>query len=54
MAKRTTTKGKLLSKGQRTHVRRLKQEARRAGTAYRSPFGATRASVLPKKDGQTA
>lgn len=54
MTKRTSTKRKLLSRGQRTHVRRLKQEARRAGTAYRPPFGASRATALPKKDVQTA
>jgi hypothetical protein len=34
MAKNTTqTKPKRLSKGQRKHVRRLKQAARKAGTA---------------------
>jgi hypothetical protein len=53
MAKRTSTKRKLLSRGQRKHVRRLKQEARHAGTVYRSPFNAARAPVLPKKDGLT-
>jgi hypothetical protein len=36
MAKKTnTTKAKRLSKGQRTHVRRLKQEARSAGIVYK-------------------
>jgi hypothetical protein len=29
------TKIKRLSKGQRTHIRRMKQEARAAGTVYR-------------------
>ena len=29
------TKIKRLSKGQRTHVRRMKQEARAAGTVYK-------------------
>jgi hypothetical protein len=32
--KTSETKTKRLPKGQRTHVRRLKQEARKAGTAY--------------------
>jgi len=36
MANKTgTTKIKRLSKSQRTHVRRLKQEARAAGTVYK-------------------
>ena len=36
MADKTSkTKSKRLSKGQRTHVRRLKQAARKAGTVYR-------------------
>jgi len=36
MAEKTTkTKSKRLSKGQRAHVRRLKQEARAAGTVYK-------------------
>ena len=30
------TKIKRLSKGQRTHVRRMKQEARLAGTVYKA------------------
>jgi hypothetical protein len=35
MANKTSkTKPKRLSKGQRTHVRRLKQAARKAGTAH--------------------
>jgi hypothetical protein len=35
MADKTSkTKAKRLSKGQRTHIRRLKQAARKAGTAY--------------------
>jgi hypothetical protein len=33
------TKHKRLSKGQRTHIRRLKQAARKAGIAYRGPTG---------------
>jgi hypothetical protein len=38
MADKTSkTKRKRLSKGQRTHIRRLKQAARKAGTAYRHP-----------------
>ena len=36
MANKTNlTKTKLLSKGKRTHIRRMKQEARLAGTVYR-------------------
>jgi hypothetical protein len=36
MSKKTSkTKTKRLAKGQRTHVRRLKQEARAAGTVYK-------------------
>jgi hypothetical protein len=52
-AKSTTTKQQQLSRGQRRHVRRLKQEARHAGTVYRSPFGAIRAQAIPKKESQT-
>jgi hypothetical protein len=33
--KTSKTKPKRLPKGQRTHVRRLKQEARKAGTVYK-------------------
>ncbi len=54
MVQRTKTKRKALSKGQRKHVRRLKQEARRAGTVYRSPFGAVRAPEAPQKDAVTS
>jgi hypothetical protein len=54
MAKGTKTKRKLLSRGQRKHVRRLRQEARRAGTVYRSPFGAARALAVPKKEAETS
>jgi hypothetical protein len=55
MMAKVTTSNKLqqLSRGQRRHVRRLKQEARHAGTVYRSPFGATRAPSVPKKDPET-
>jgi hypothetical protein len=31
------TKKKRLPKGLRTHIRRLKQEARKEGTVYRAP-----------------
>ena len=38
MAKKTSkTNTKRLSKGQRTHIRRLKQAARKAGTPYIRP-----------------
>jgi len=43
-------KAKNLSRGQRTHVRRVKEEARRSGIAYRHPFGSTRAAATPKQD----
>jgi len=49
MAKSSTIKQPQLSRGQRRHVRRLKQEAHHAGTVYRSPFGVVRAQVIPKK-----
>ena len=35
--KTSRTKRKRLPKGQRTHVRRLKQAARKAGIPYRRP-----------------
>jgi hypothetical protein len=41
MADKTSkTKPKRLSKSQRTHVRRLKQAAHKAGIVYRKPIGA--------------
>jgi hypothetical protein len=36
------TRPRRLPKGQRTHVRRLKQAARKAGIAYVQPIGARR------------
>ena len=53
-AQTTKTQRKPSSRGQRKHVRRLKQEARRAGTVYRSPVGAARAPGVPKKDAETS
>lgn len=53
MAKSTRTKQQQLSRGQRRHVRRLKQEAHHAGTVYRSPFGAIRPQAIPKKEAET-
>jgi hypothetical protein len=38
-SKTSKTKPKRLPKGQRTHVRRLKQAARKAGIAYSRPTG---------------
>jgi len=38
--KTNKTKRKRLSKGQRKHIRRLKQAARKAGIAYNRPPGA--------------
>jgi hypothetical protein len=41
MADKTSkTKRKRLPKGQRTHVRRIKQAARKAGVAHSRPTGA--------------
>jgi len=37
-SKINNTKKKRISKGLRTHIRRLKQEARKEGTVYRSPI----------------
>jgi hypothetical protein len=37
-SKSSKTKPKRLSKGLRLHIRRLKQEARKEGTVYRSPI----------------
>ena len=36
--KNKMNKGKRLPKGLRKHIRRLKQEARKEGTVYRSPI----------------
>jgi hypothetical protein len=36
--KTNKTNKKRLSQGLRTHIRRLKQEARKEGTVYRSPI----------------
>jgi hypothetical protein len=49
-----TTKSKKLSRGQRTHVRRVKEEARRSGIAYRPPFGFARPAGTSKKDAETS
>jgi signal recognition particle subunit SEC65 len=47
-----TSKAKLkrLPKGQRTHVRRLKQAARKAGIAYIRPASALHPSRVSKED----
>lgn len=51
MADKTSkTKPKRLAKGQRTHVRRLKQAARKAGIAYHQLAGAPHPSRVPKKE----
>ena len=51
MADKTSkTRPKRLSKGQRTHVRRSKQAARKAGIAYIQPISALRLTKLPKKE----
>jgi len=51
MADKTSkTKPKRLSKGARTHVRRLKQAARKAGAALNWPTRASRPSRISKKE----
>ncbi len=51
MANKTSkAKPKRLPKGQRTHVRRLKQAAREAGIAYTQPIGAQRSRSSKKED----
>jgi hypothetical protein len=50
-AKPAKPKFKKLSRGQRTHVRRVKEDARRSGSVYRAPFSVTRLIVPAKKDG---
>jgi hypothetical protein len=54
MADKTSkTKRKRLSKGQRTHVRRLKQAARKVGTAYSQPTSVlSRPSRVPEEEDQ--
>jgi hypothetical protein len=49
-AKQGKPRPKQLSRGQRKHVRRVKQEARHTGAPYRPPFGPTRPSGIAKKD----
>ena len=49
-AKPGKTKSRPLSRGQRTHVRRMKEEAKRTGIPYRSPFGVARPAAGPRKD----
>jgi hypothetical protein len=49
-AKPSKTKPRPLSKGQRKHVRRMKEEAKRTGVPYRSPFGVARPAAAPRKD----
>jgi hypothetical protein len=44
------TKPRPLSRGQRKHVRRMKEEAKRTGAQYRPPFGVARPSAAPRKD----
>lgn len=49
-AKPAKTKSRPLSRGQRKHVRRMKEEAKRTGVQYRSPFGVARTSAPPRKE----
>ena len=44
------SKTKRLPKGQRTNIRRLKQEARKTGTAYHPTANVTRVSEPSKKE----
>jgi hypothetical protein len=48
--KPSKTKTRPLSRGQRKHVRRMKEEAKRTGVQYRSPFGVARPSAAPRKE----
>jgi hypothetical protein len=50
--KTSKTNPKRLSKSQRTHVRRLKQAARKAGTVHSQPTSASRPSRAPKKENE--
>ena len=50
--KTSKAKPKRLPKGQRTHIRRLKQEARKTGVAYRPPSSVPRVSEPSKQDDQ--
>ena len=43
-------KPKRLPKGQRTNIRRLKQEARKTGTAYRPPSSVPHVSEPSKQE----
>ncbi len=53
MADKTSmTRAERLSKGQRIHVRRLKQAARKAGIAYIQPTSVPRPSRVPKEEDQ--
>jgi hypothetical protein len=45
-------KPKQLPKGQRTHIRRLKQEARKTGATYHPPSSVPRVSEPPKQEDQ--
>jgi hypothetical protein len=49
-AKAGKPKFKNLSRGQRTHVRRVKEEARRSGSVYKPPFVRTRPGRAATKD----
>jgi hypothetical protein len=50
--KTSITKPKRLSKGWRTHIRRLKQMARKSGVAYNGPTGASQSASVAKKKAQ--
>jgi hypothetical protein len=48
--KTSKTKPKRLPRGQRAHIRRLKQEARKTGTVYRPPSSVPRVSEPSKPE----
>jgi hypothetical protein len=50
--KTSITKPKRLSKGWRTHIRRLKQVARKSGTAPNLPTRVSHPASVPKKKDQ--
>ena len=53
-AKQGKPKSRQLSRGQRKHVRRVKQEAKHTGSLYRPPFGLTRPAATAKKEAPPA
>jgi hypothetical protein len=50
--KASKAKPKRLPKGERTHIRRLKQKARKTGATYHPPSSVPRVSEPPKQEDQ--